>query len=89
MNLWRDNAACREIAPRIWGAIERSIEEVLASYAGRTRRKKAYSTAVSALIICADCPVRQTCQDWGQSDKYTGIAGGRVMTNGNILTPPK
>lgn len=89
MNLWRDRAACREIAPRIWGAMERSIEDVLGGYLGRTRRKKAYNAATPALTICYACPVRQVCEEWAQQDKYSGIAGGWVLTNGKILTPPK
>lgn len=89
MNFWRDDAACREIAPRIWGAIERSIEEVLGTYTGRTRRRKAYNAANPALTICHSCPVRLMCAQWAEDDKYTGIAGGYVLTRGKTLTPPK
>lgn len=89
VSLWRDLAACQGVDPKIWAAIERSVEDTLAAYVGRHRRRKAYSLGIVGLNVCASCPVRQQCLDWAKEDKYTGIAGGWVVKGGSPLTPPR
>lgn len=89
MNLWGQHAACSSISPRIWSAIEESVEDAQAAFSGRTKRNRAYHIANPALIICHTCPVLTACAEWAGGSKYSGIAGGRVYNNGVVLTPPK
>lgn len=89
MNLWGQHAACSSISPKIWGAIEDSVEDAQLAYQGRTKRNRAYHIATPALTICQTCPVVRDCDKWASESRYSGIAGGRVYNNGVALTPPK
>ena len=31
---------------------------------------------------CSDCPLWAGCRDWASAEKYTGLAGGDVWSNG-------
>ena len=85
---WDRNAACRTVGSAIWGAIEKSVEECLIQYEGRTKRRRAYNMAMPALRMCQTCPVFEQCLDWAKDSNYSGIAGGQILTNGRTLTPP-
>lgn len=85
---WDQFAACSTVGGVNWGLIERSVEECMTQYEGRTKRRRAYQQALPALLICQQCPVKPQCLAWGRECNYSGIAGGLVLINGRILTPP-
>lgn len=86
---WIKLAACATVGGVTWGAIERSIEECLEQYEGRTKRRRAYHLAMPALMVCQNCPVIEQCLNWAKDSKYSGVAGSQVLTNGRVLTPPE
>lgn len=42
------------------------------------------SAAKDADQICSGCPVQAQCLACAETEKYTGIAGGRVLSDGEV-----
>lgn len=89
---WQERAACRGTDPAPWRAAE-----VLASgLHAHDRRLNAAQTVqrvyaahlkvAAALATCQSCPVTGTCRErWAQPDHYTGVAGGLLVREGEVL----
>jgi len=66
------DAACRTEDPELF------MEETV------TRMRRLDNPRfVQALGICANCPVRQQCLDWGQDNHESGIWGGLYLISGH------
>lgn len=87
---WRDSAACAGVHGRHWGRMEFAAEITLQSGDRMPRKRRIIETQIQpALVICAECPVFQTCREWAESDNYSGIAGGELWRNGKPMGIPK
>lgn len=62
MTDWRHSAACRDVDPELFFAIEDgpAVDEQIAE----------------AKAVCAGCPVRAACLSWALRNLSDGIAGG-------------
>jgi len=70
---WMDEAACRNHPdPDLW------YPDTAALYTPRIRE---------AQQICASCPVKAECYDFGRDEKY-GIFGGVLVSSGRSLPGP-
>lgn len=84
--LARDLAAQLHYAAQCAGRKEFWTEHEQAWFAAPTRRE-AEQAAEPALAICAGCPVIDLCEAWAATDKYTGLAAGKMWRNGASRSP--
>lgn len=69
----------------VWLSLEMDHE------AARTQAE-ARAAALPAVRMCADCPVRDLCEEWAVHERYTGLAAGLAWVQGmgrNAMVPLK
>lgn len=74
---WIDQAACNGMDPELF------FPEDLQTRSRRDQ-ESARQIQTQALLICAGCPVRQRCLEYGMNDEY-GIFGGMTATQRELL----
>ena len=68
---------CRELGAQ-WHACEREVVALL----GRRLNIEAVQEAAALTSRCKECPILNSCADWARADRYTGVAGGQVVHQG-------
>lgn len=64
--LWTEDATCRRYP----------------DFADQFTDAQTFEDADVPLTICADCPVRRECLDYGQGLRADGVWGGRLLSRG-------
>lgn len=52
-----------------------------------TTSADALTAAEDVLQMCAQCPVKDLCQQWAETDEYTGLAAGKAWVEGSPREP--
>ncbi|MGN7157741.1 hypothetical protein ACTHRK_16800 [Dietzia cercidiphylli] len=68
---------CGELGAQ-WHSCERDVVALL----GRRLDVEAVEEAAPLTSSCSKCPIRVQCAEWGETDRYTGVAGGLVLQRG-------
>ena len=71
---WQSEAACQYDDTRLFAE------------AGKRQTPAARRRVASAMAICAGCPVRAECLEFGISNRSSGVYGGQHLMRG-VLTP--
>lgn len=70
---WVMRAACREREPELFDEFPRAPDLY------------DFGRLAQALGVCAHCPVRRECLEFGVAHKISGVHGGRMLVAGHPL----
>lgn len=73
---WVPRAACRDRAPELFDEFP------------RTAYLSDFTRLADAQAICADCPVRRQCLEFGAAHRTSGIYGGFLLVAGRPVDGP-
>jgi hypothetical protein len=89
---WQAAARCRGTDPGPWSAAEHAVDGLHAHDKRHNARSTvnrvymAHLDAAACLATCRECPVREQCLNlWALPDGYTGVAGGLLVRDGDVL----
>ncbi len=75
----RGRAACKAMSAW-WVSCE--IEHAAARSVVEAR-----AAAMQVVELCGECPVRDLCETWAFTEKYSGLAAGHAWVNGRKRNP--